>query len=100
MRLVPDPDVVFPTLADLVSINSVNPHYPGGVGEAAIADYICQFFRKSNIPFEVQTVFEGRPNVIGSLEGRSGGRTVILEAHTDTASELGMTSVPFVPQRK
>ena len=100
MRFATDPEAVFQTLADLVSINSVNPHYPGGAGEAAIADYICGFFRKNGIPFEVQTVFEGRPNVIGKLEGQSGGRTVILEAHMDTASELGMTTDFFLPTRK
>jgi len=99
MRFANDPEAVFQTLADLVSINSVNPHFPGGPGEAAIAEYICEFFRKIHIPFEVQPVFEGRPNVIGKLEGRSGGHTVILEAHMDTASELGMEN-PFVPERK
>jgi len=99
-RFVTDPEALFQTLADLVSINSVNPNYPGGPGEAAIADYVCGFFRKNNIPFEVQSVFEGRPNVIVKLEGRPGGRTVILEAHMDTASELGMTADPFVPTRK
>src|SRR5262245_50550469 len=99
MRFVTDPEAVFETLADLVSINSVNPSYPGGPGEAAIADYICGFFSENNIPFEVQSVFEGRPNVIGKLEGQS-GCTVILEAHMDTASELGMTADPFLPTRK
>jgi len=99
-RFPTDPEAVFQTLADLVSINSVNPNYPGGPGEAAIADYICGFFRRNSIPFEVQTVFEGRPNVIAELEGRPGGRTVILEAHMDTASELGMSADPFLPTRK
>lgn len=98
-RFAIDPEAVLQTLADLVSINSVNPHYPGGPGEAAIADYICRFFTKNGIPFEVQSVFEGRPNVIGKLEGQSGGRTVILEAHMDTASELGMIADPFLPTR-
>ena len=100
LRFATDPEAVFQTLADLVSINSVNPNYPGGPGEAATADYICGFFRKNNIAFEVQTVFEGRPNVIAKLEGRPGGCTVILEAHMDTASELGMTADPFVPTRE
>ena len=100
MRFATDPEAITQTLADLVSINSVNPHYPGGKGEAAIADYIGGFFRENNIAFETQTVFEGRPNVIGKVEGRPGGRTVILEAHVDTASELGMGIDPFLPTRK
>ena len=34
------------TLAGLVRINSVNPAYPDGVPESAIAVYIREFFAK------------------------------------------------------
>jgi len=94
-----NPEAIFATLADLISINSVNPEYPGGRGEAAIADYVSQFFERNSISFEVQPVCGDRPNIIGSLEGRPGGRTLILEAHMDTASELDMVVDPFLPKR-
>jgi acetylornithine deacetylase len=95
-----NPEALFATLADLVAINSVNPQYPGGPGEGALAEYVADYFRRNSIPFEMQEVSEGRPNVIARLEGRPGGRTLVLEAHMDTASELGMRREPFRPLRE
>jgi acetylornithine deacetylase/succinyl-diaminopimelate desuccinylase-like protein len=69
-----NPEQVFATLADLVSINSVNPYYPGGPGEGLLAEYIGEFFRRNSIPFTYQLVSEGRPNVIAPLAGKSGER--------------------------
>jgi acetylornithine deacetylase len=100
LRSALNAESLFATLADLVSINSVNPQDPGGPGEGALADYVGQFFRKNSIPYEFQPVFRGRPNVIGKLEGKAGGRTLLMEAHMDTASELGMTRLPFQPVRE
>ena len=73
-----NPDEIFATLADLISINSVNPHYAAGPGEGALAEYIGGYLRKNSIPFEFQTVFEGRPNVIARLDGKPGGLPRIL----------------------
>ncbi len=95
-----NPEEIFATLADLISINSVNPHYPGGPGEGRLAEYVGQFFRRNSIPFTFQPVFEGRPNVMATLAGKSGERKLIFEAHMDTASELGMSIEPFRPLRK
>jgi len=95
-----NPESLFATLADLVAINSVNPQYPGGPGEGLLAEYIGNYFRKHSIPCEFQTVFEGRPNVIAKLDGKRSGRTLVLEAHMDTASELGMSRAPFQPVRE
>lgn len=95
-----DSEEIFATLGDLISINSVNPGYPGGPGEGRVAEYVGEFFRQNSIPFEYQSVFEGRPNVIAKLEGKPGGPTLIFEAHMDTASELGMSIEPFRPVRK
>ena len=95
-----DPEALFATLADLVAINSVNPQYPGGPGEGALAEYLADYFQKNSIPFEFQTVLEGRRNVIARLDGSPGGRTLVLEAHMDTASELGMHGDPFRPVRE
>jgi acetylornithine deacetylase/succinyl-diaminopimelate desuccinylase family protein len=99
MRSYLDPEALFLTLAELISINSVNPAYPGGPGEAGVAEYVEEFFQQNSIPFEFQPVFEGRPNVIGRLEGEPGGPSLVFEAHMDTASELGMSKPPFQPLR-
>src|SRR5208282_2760398 len=95
-----NPEEIFATLADLVSINSVNPYYPGGPGEGRLAEYIGEFFHRNSIPFTYQFVFEGRPNVMATLAGGSGERKLIFEAHMDTASEIGMSIEPFQPVRK
>jgi len=84
-------------LRDLVAINSVNPTLvPGAPGEAAIADFIANRMRSSGLDVSVEAVAEGRPNVIGVVEGRSRGRTLMLCGHTDTVGVVGM-SAPFTP---
>ena len=86
------------TLADLVSINSVNPAYEGGVSEAGVCAYLRAFFEPRGIETFEQEVFPGRSNLIARLPGRHSERRVILEAHTDTASVQGMRIPPFEPR--
>ena len=91
-------DDLIGTLADLVRINSVNPAYPGGAPESAMALYIQDFFEKRGIEVSQQSVFPGRPNVLATLRGRDPSRRIVFEAHTDTAGILGMTIPPFEPR--
>ncbi len=86
------------TLSELVAINSINPAYPGGVTEEAVAQYVERFFARRGIETWRQEVMPGRSNVIARLPGRDAGRRVILEAHMDTVSTAGMTIPPFVPE--
>jgi len=86
------------TLASLVGINSVNSSYDGGPGEREIAAWVRTFFEQRGIEVSEQEVFPGRPNVIARLPGRDASRRVILEAHTDTVSVLGMSIPPFEPR--
>ena len=86
-------------LADLISINSVNPAYGANApGEGKIGEYVADFFRRHNIPFERQEVLPGRFNVIGKARGRDNSRCLIFDAHLDTVSVDGMTISPFVPE--
>ncbi len=94
-----DSEAVASTLADLISINSVNPRYPGGPGEANLAEYVGQFLKKNSIPFAFQPVVDGRSNVIGKIDGKPNGPTIVLEAHMDTATEVGMAA-PFDSVRR
>ena len=89
---------VIRTLADLVSINSVNPAYEGGQSEAVICEYIRRFFQTCGIETWEQEVFPRRPNLVARLNGRNPNRRIILEAHTDTVSVAGMTIPPFDPR--
>ncbi len=86
---------VLSTLTDLIGINSVNPAYEGGVPEAAIQQYVVNFFRERGIDTFEQEVFPGRPNVIGRVPGRNPNRRLIFEAHCDTAGITGMSIPPF-----
>src|SRR4029077_6567077 len=84
-------------LRELVAVNSVNPTLvPGAPGEQQIADLVAAQLRRSGLDVSVETVVPGRPNVVGVLEGRSAGRTLMFCGHTDTVGVAGMTD-PFTP---
>jgi acetylornithine deacetylase len=85
-------------LADLVSIDSVNPGYSaGGAGEADIASFVAGWLERAGLEVEVEDVAPGRPNVVGRARGRGGGRTLLLNGHTDTVGYAGMTD-PLRPR--
>src|SRR5438270_12058236 len=48
-------------LANLVAIDSVNPAYPGGRGEAALAEWVLARCRASGVAAELDEVLPGRP---------------------------------------
>ena len=87
-------------LRELVAVNSVNPTLVAGApGEREVADVIAQEMRRSGLDVSVETVAPGRPNVIGVLEGRAKGRTLMFCGHTDTVGVTGMTD-PFTPTER
>jgi acetylornithine deacetylase len=87
-------------LRELVAINSVNPSLvPGAPGETAIAEVIATHLRGIGLDVEIQPVVPGRSNVIGVLEGRGKGRSLMLCGHVDTVGVEGMTA-PFDPIEK
>jgi len=89
---------VLQTLADLVAINSVNPNYEDGTPEAAVAQYVDNFFRARGISTWRQQVYPERPNVIARIPGRDSQRRIVFEAHLDTVSVAGMEIEPWVPE--
>nr|MBP8274726.1 M20/M25/M40 family metallo-hydrolase [Acidobacteriota bacterium] len=91
-------DPVISLLRDLVSTNSVNPSLvPGAPGEAAVAEVIRAAMVAAGLDVEVEDVLPGRPNVVGVLEGREPGPTVMLCGHLDTVGVEGMAD-PFTPR--
>jgi acetylornithine deacetylase len=87
-------------LRELVAIDSVNPTLvPGAAGETDIARAVADEMRAFGLDVELQDVAPGRPNVIGLLEGRSKGRTLMFCGHTDTVGVAGMDA-PFSPVEK
>jgi acetylornithine deacetylase len=90
-------DPAIALLRDLVAIDSVNPSLvPGAAGEHAIARAIAAHMRGIGLDVEVQDAAPGRPNVIGVVEGKRRGRSLMFCGHTDTVGVEGM-SRPFDP---
>jgi acetylornithine deacetylase len=90
-------DPAISLLRQLVSIDSVNPSLVAGArGEGAIADAVAEHMRRIGLEVQVQEVAPGRPNVIGVLDGRSPGRSLMFCGHLDTVGVDGMER-PFSP---
>ena len=84
-------------LRELVAIDSVNPVLvPGAAGEGAIAATIAAHLRRIGLDVEVHDAAPGRPNVVGVLEGRGPGRSIMFCGHVDTVGVDGMRA-PFDP---
>jgi acetylornithine deacetylase len=84
-------------LKDLVAIDSINPSLvAGAAGEAAVARALVEEMRSFGLTVEIQEVAPGRPNVVGTLDGRAPGRSLMLCGHIDTVGVAGMTR-PFDP---
>jgi acetylornithine deacetylase len=87
-----------PLLKDLVAANSVNPSLVAGApGEAAAADVARAAMMKAGMDVVMQDAAPGRANVIGVLDGRRPGPSVMLCGHIDTVGVEGMHD-PFTPR--
>jgi acetylornithine deacetylase len=87
-------------LKQLIAIDSINPSLvSGAAGEAAIAKALVEELRSIGLTVDVQEVAPGRPNVVGVLEGRAPGRSLMYCGHVDTVGVSGMTR-PFDPAER
>ena len=90
-------DETIDVLRDLVAIDSVNPSLvPGSAGEQAIAIHVESYLRALGIDVGVQNAAPNRPNVIGVIESKMRGPSLMLCGHSDTVGVEGM-SAPFTP---
>jgi acetylornithine deacetylase len=90
-----DHDYVRDTLVRLVRINSINPTLaPGAPGEAEIAAFIAGSLRSCGLETRIFEPVPGRASVLGRLAGTGGGRSLMLNAHSDTVDVPGMAE-PF-----
>lgn len=84
-------------LSDLVRIDSVNPDLvAGAAGEGEIARFAAEWLERAGLEVELEEVAPGRWNAVGIARGSGGGRTLLLNAHTDIVSVAGMER-PFDP---
>lgn len=84
-------------LRKLVAINSVNPSLVlGGAGERQIADAVDAEMRACGLRVELTEISPGRFNVVGVLDGKSAGKSLMFCGHLDTVGVTGMKD-PFQP---
>src|SRR2546425_4099371 len=94
------PDSTINLLRDLIAIDSVNPSLvPRAAGEGEIASAIAAKLMEGGMDVEIQPVSDGRSNVIGLLEGKQKGRSLMFCGHMDTVGVAGMDA-PFDPIQK
>ena len=76
-------------VAKLVACDSVNPSLvPEGSGEAEVAGVVAAWLEAAGLEVHVEEAAPGRPNVVGVARGTGGGRSLLLNGHTDTVSLL------------
>jgi acetylornithine deacetylase len=79
-------------LKQLIAIDSVNPTLvAGATGEATIARALVNELRSIGLATEVQHAAPDRPNVVGVLEGRAAGRSLMFCGDGDTGGVAGVT---------
>lgn len=82
-------------LRKLVQINSVNPGLDENcAGEEEVSRFILKELHQMDIEAELDEIKPGRFNVTGRIKGKSGGPSLMLNAHTDTVGVKGMSD-PF-----
>jgi acetylornithine deacetylase len=87
-------------LKELIAVDTINPSLvPGAAGEAAVARTIAEAMRGIGLTVETQDVAPGRPNVVGTLQGRVAGRSLMFCGHIDTVGVSGMKA-PFDPAER
>ncbi len=97
--MAPTTKQVIDLLGALIGIESVTPWLvPSGSGEQAIARYIADWLADTPAVVELIEVEPGRPNVMARLRGSGGGRTLCLNAHTDTVGYEGWPDDALVPR--
>ncbi len=71
---------------DLIKINSVFDPGKAGANETEVAAFIYEFLKKHGFEVHIQEVVPGRPNIIGILNGKTPGKTLLFEGHTDVVT--------------
>ena len=81
--------------AELVAIESVNPGLAAyAAGEERVAQHVAAWCEAAGLDVVVEEVAPGRPNVVAVARGTGNGRSLLLNAHTDTVGVAGMEE-PF-----
>ena len=87
-----------PLLQSLVAANSINPSLvPGAPGESQAAEVARQGMVAAGMDVVLQPAAPSRSNVVGVLDGREDGPSMMFCGHLDTVGVEGMDA-PFTPR--
>ncbi|RAZ84791.1 M20 family peptidase [Mesorhizobium hawassense] len=88
-------------LQQLVRIESINPSASAkGSGEQKVAEFLEDFCRARNLPFEYQEVTGGRSNFFTWVTGKDPAKRVLFISHMDTVPVDNWEADPFFPEEK
>jgi acetylornithine deacetylase len=83
-------------LRELVRVDSRNPLLVANApGERAISQLLADVLRDWGLDVALHEAAPGRSNVVGTLRGRGGGRSLMFNGHLDVVGVDGMTHAPF-----
>jgi acetylornithine deacetylase len=92
-------DDVTSLLSSLVRIDSVTPWLiPGGAGEMEVARFIADWLEPLGVDVTIEEPEPGRANLLARWRGTGGGRTLCLNAHTDTVGYSAWPETARVPR--
>ncbi|MFF4667922.1 M20/M25/M40 family metallo-hydrolase [Streptomyces sp. NPDC001282] len=92
------------TLAEAISIRSVNPTYPDQDyddlvgGETEVSRLLARLYQQADAETELFGEAPGRDNVVGVVRGSGGGRSLIFNGHVDVVpadDSAQWTHAPF-----
>lgn len=91
-------EAVATLLADLVRVESVTPWLiPDGSGERAIGEWIVAWLADLPVDVSLEEIEPGRVNLVATLRGTGGGRSLIVNAHADTVGFAGWADRALEP---
>jgi acetylornithine deacetylase len=92
-------DDVTTLLSSLVRIDSVTPWLiPGGAGEMEAARFIADWLEPLGVAVTIEEPEPGRANLMARWKGTGGGRTLCLNAHTDTVGYAAWPDTARIPR--
>lgn len=88
-------------LRELVRTDSRNPSLVAGAcGEQAVARVLVEVLSEWGLEARLQEAAPGRPNVVATLRGSGGGRSIMFNGHLDIVGTEGMVHEPFEPAER
>ncbi len=80
------------------SLVKIPSHSQVPTREKEVAQFLKEFLEAEGIDARLRQVEKDRPNVIAVVKGSGGGKSLMLNGHTDTVPPYEMDIPPFVPK--